>query len=317
MKNSSIPVIYDEAESKSSKRNEEAIGAVVGLARLASDNFGHVQKGTPSGKGIEYTIRSMFLFVSIATGVKEEADESRITTIETHKVTDKAWEQLEAAIYDTFTQDSCGEHRKAIIGNLPELVQSILVFKKVFVSSGCTTRDADQLAPMAAGWWHIAEDEVISEKSAADIVSIIKDSEMRSKELDQTTDSRSCLETIMSIVPRYHSKTLDTLNLAGLIKKSLDDTVTDQVVGEATQTLTALGIRVDPDRPLKAGGVFIHVHNTEFMRIMRDTQYNNPKAIISMLCRLPGVEKNRLVYIGTGVKRCVVIPIEHVIEEEI
>ena len=72
-----IPVLMDEAE-QAQARDEERLQSIMELARASSSETGaKTLKGTASGTGQEYLIRSMFLLSSITSSLKQGSDKSR------------------------------------------------------------------------------------------------------------------------------------------------------------------------------------------------------------------------------------------------
>ena len=77
-----IPVLMDEAE-QAQARDEERLQAVMELARASSSETGaKTLKGTASGTGQEYLIRSMFLLSSITSSLKQGSDKSRFALLQ-------------------------------------------------------------------------------------------------------------------------------------------------------------------------------------------------------------------------------------------
>ena len=71
-----IPVLMDEAE-QAQARDEERLQSIMELARASSSETGaKTLKGTASGTGQEYLIRSMFLLSSITSSLKQGSDKA-------------------------------------------------------------------------------------------------------------------------------------------------------------------------------------------------------------------------------------------------
>ena len=78
-----IPVLMDEAEKGEHGRDEERIAALMELARASSSETGaKTLKGTASGVGQEYLIRSSFLLSSITSSLKQGSDKSRFALLQ-------------------------------------------------------------------------------------------------------------------------------------------------------------------------------------------------------------------------------------------
>ena len=98
-----IPVLMDEAEQAQARRGTLASGDGAGQAS-SSETGAKTLKGTASGTGQEYLIRSMFLLSSITSSLKQGSDKSRSALLQLRNPANdtpaeqvehaKAWDQL-------------------------------------------------------------------------------------------------------------------------------------------------------------------------------------------------------------------------------
>lgn len=104
LRNDALPVIFDEVKSEGRGENER-IERVLGLMRQSSsDNNSEIVKGTTGGSSMSFKIRSCFLLASISLGIKQHADETRISVLnlmtpptdpETQRMEERTFQALE------------------------------------------------------------------------------------------------------------------------------------------------------------------------------------------------------------------------------
>lgn len=147
------PIIFDEAESED-KHSAQRMQAVLDLARVASSG-GRIMKGTVSGMGMSFSVRSCFCFASINTTVQHYADETRITKLVMKKDKSEGAEEkykaLQAKMFSIFTPEYSGKMLARSIKNLRTLQKNSETFVEAAARVFKSRRMADQIGPMLAG----------------------------------------------------------------------------------------------------------------------------------------------------------------------
>ena len=89
-------MLIDEAESNE-REDQQRIQAILALARVASsESRAAIVKGSPAGEVARYSVRSMFLLSSIATGLKQGADRRRFAPLNLRNPSELPQQQREA-----------------------------------------------------------------------------------------------------------------------------------------------------------------------------------------------------------------------------
>jgi putative DNA primase/helicase len=146
----SVPVLLDEAE-KNSERESQRVESMLSLIRQSSsESDAKTLKGTISGSGMAFHIRSMFCLASIYVGMDKKADIDRLAvlTLKTSRGDPEAatnWvrvkEQLHWMERDT---DLRGRMLRRVIDMMPTVLQNIEVFVRVAAKKFGSQRDGDQ-----------------------------------------------------------------------------------------------------------------------------------------------------------------------------
>jgi putative DNA primase/helicase len=233
LKCDALPVVFDEAETET-EHDIRRMQAVLNLARQASsEGGGHIRKGTQAGVGMDFTIRSAFLFASIGVAASSRADCSRLTVMEMLKqgANPDGLRQMLAAVSKTSGNPKWADAFRARVVSLakelrdstPHFVHAIAVRLKG------QQRDADQLGALAAGAWICANDHAAT----------VRDAELwaSSKDWREVKDKEAELDEIMAL----------TRLLQHLVKVDLTGGDFRQIsVGELIRE--AIDLRGTPDR---------------------------------------------------------------------
>jgi putative DNA primase/helicase len=142
-------VVYDEAEAS------EEIEKIVAMARECSTNDGAlVVKGTTGGKVRTSESNACFLMTSIEPPVLNKADDSRFFIVDMNsneKQTAEEFKEIEALFKAI---DGYGQRLMVrMVNNIEMLKSNIGVAKVALREKGISAREADQLAPIIAGFY--------------------------------------------------------------------------------------------------------------------------------------------------------------------
>lgn len=145
-------VIFDEAEPLSPTLMNKIQG-VLALARQASSNEqGKIAKGTATGRGITFVIRSCFCMASINTALIQAADKSRFTMCEMgDPLEKKAFNAWEFKYQNIFTKEYVAALHQYIGENAVTLQHNAKVFSQAVGSKFKDNRTGDQYGTLLAG----------------------------------------------------------------------------------------------------------------------------------------------------------------------
>jgi putative DNA primase/helicase len=170
-----LPVVYDEAEALSPE-GRRRIDEVLSLMRASSsDGDGQVLKGSQSGSGVAYALRSAFLLIAIRVPMKQTADESRITVLRLRKP-GPADQKAAARHFKSTVQplalqlshpDWGARFRARVFLHLAELRANATVFGAAAALHLGSARLGDQLGPLLAGAYLLHRDGLVSAAAAA------------------------------------------------------------------------------------------------------------------------------------------------------
>lgn len=121
----SCSVIIEEAEGDTPKKKQNREDSFSIMRQSTSDDSPDVWKGTIDGKGMSFTLRSMFMFVSIDPTVGAEADENRIFRVGLVKAkySIDEWLQREKEITQAVTPEICDKIRAYTWDNLTTILK--------------------------------------------------------------------------------------------------------------------------------------------------------------------------------------------------
>ena len=121
----SCAIVVEEAETDTQKKKQNRDETFSLMRQSTSDDSPDVLKGTIDGRGLSFTLRSMFFFVSISPEVECEADENRIFRISLVQASYKRslWLEKEKEIRAALTPEICRGIRAYTWQKLPEIIE--------------------------------------------------------------------------------------------------------------------------------------------------------------------------------------------------
>lgn len=298
LKSDALPVVFDEAESNE-KSDQARIQSILSLARVASfESDANILKGSPEGSMQNFKIRSMFMFSSIATGLKQGADKSRFAQITLKKPEDrypdkevrqKHWDDLRKSLSTEISQDTGRKLQARIFTLIPVVKKSIAIFTEAAAEYlDGNQRNGDQYGTLLAGTWVIYNDEPPTKQEALDLCKFAQLDEFCKS--NDKPDEKRCIDLIMQYQLKIEgdSKTV-TRTIGELVEiaanKALDR---DLLKSTVEATLGRNGIKID------RGKVCVSNSSSAIASILRDTQWSNSWS--DQLERLPGALKVGSIY---------------------
>ena len=105
----SMAIVIDEADTDTPKKKQRRDDVLSLMRQSTSDETPKALKGTIDGKGMRFTLRSMFLFAAISPEIESIADDNRLfrVNMESKGHTPEQWQKLKAELIRCITPDIC------------------------------------------------------------------------------------------------------------------------------------------------------------------------------------------------------------------
>ena len=172
-----LPVLIDEAEGNE-KEDQQRIQAILSLARVASsESRAAIVKGSPTGDVARYSIRSMFLLSSIASGLKQGADRRRFALLNlrnpielSQQERESHWHALDQDLKELITPEFAKRLIARTVRLIPVIRSSIAVCSRVAAAHFESQALGDQYGTMLAGAWALQSSRVPSVAEAQALI---------------------------------------------------------------------------------------------------------------------------------------------------
>ncbi len=170
LQSDAIPALIDELEPND-ERDRQRISSVLTMIRQSSsESMAETAKGTVSGDGMQYHIRSMFCVASINTMLDKDSDSSRLTKLvirPTRKDDNDNWEELEERLHKMVSDEELpGRLLARALNMLPTVLANVKAFTAAAGKLFGKQRSGDQIGTLMAGAWSLIEDTVATEAQA-------------------------------------------------------------------------------------------------------------------------------------------------------
>lgn len=165
-----LPVLIDEAESNN-ERDKQRIENIIGMIRKTStESQAQTLKGTVSGDGQSFHIRSMFCLASINVNMPSRADVDRLTKLSLRPPVSGSsdhWDKLELEL-NKIEEDSEIANRllARALNMMPVILESVKVFRRAAAKHFGTQRQGDQFGTLLAGAWCLQKSKAPEEHEA-------------------------------------------------------------------------------------------------------------------------------------------------------
>jgi putative DNA primase/helicase len=319
LRNDALPVLFDESESKNVS-DEQRIQSVLGLMRGSSTETGAKTLMANANGGTDtYEIRSMFALVSIGIGLKDQADETRVSVLRLRNNRAKTdEEEAERALQWKNLQDMMGSFSNAFaerllartIGLIPTIRRNAEVFARVATTHFRSARLGDQYGHLLAGCYSLMTDAEVTEAKAAEFIGRF-DWTSYIDGADET-DELACLNSILQImVPvdgRENRLNLTIGELAAIAARVAPE---DENVGPrlADQHLSRYGIKVENGALYVANRSDALAKGLAGKGLLGANWHN-------LLSRIDGAEKVAPMWFAAGItQRAVKVPLIYVIKQ--
>lgn len=297
--NGSFPVIFDEFETNDQKSGDR-VAAIVELARQASSSGGGlIIKGSSSGVAKVFKPQFSMLVSSVRVGLEHEEDVNRFAVIELKRGgSHEQFDRLNKAINAAFSINEYSEKLfSRALENIDNIKRSYEVLK-IEVAKMYNMRKGQQYGTILAGYWHLMNDEIITQKEAKDLCKGL----FRADGVDiENEDEINCLNYLLD-------STHDFENSLGKRKESVRAAIdrqlhngSDPFAADWTHWLAGLGLKVVGDH------LCLVQKNKNIMDIYSKTKW--ARSMAKTLKRISGSEDG-VVKISGDQLRCLKIPIK-------
>lgn len=190
LKNSTVPVMIDEAEASGDNRK---ITEVVELARVASSGD-KMHRGGQDHNAHEFTLQSPFWFSSINVPPLEGSDRSRLAILELRPFRPGA----AAPDLGKYNFEDLGRQlQRRMIDAWPILAECKSAYHKALAAGGHDGRACDQFGTLLACAWVLLNDELPDEDEVHDWVSLCAPQRL-AEVSDAISDEEACVNRLMT-----------------------------------------------------------------------------------------------------------------------
>jgi hypothetical protein len=309
----SCAIVVEESETDTQKKKQNRDDTFSLMRQSTSDDSPDVLKGTIDGKGLSFTLRSMFFFVSISPEVECEADENRIFRVSLVKAGYKrvVWLKKEKELKAALTDKICRGVRAYTWQHLAEIITlAERVATQAQLTAGADNRTAFAESLLIAAYMAVFKDKPVPDD--AYIIEFVKlfyslgIPEKRRNENEEMVDT--LLDSIVKGDSGHNYTIREILNAieTGKAWSNADDIEAEKREEHeldktyARRLAGMYGMGLAPD-----GNIAIAKNHQEVMKML-----GKGKGYQMQLMRHPRlVERGKNVNLGgsAGVKNCVVI----------
>jgi hypothetical protein len=120
IKNDASAIVVEESETDTPKKRQRRDDTLSLMRQSTSDETPKAAKGTIDGRGMMFTLRSMFMFVAISPEIESVADDNRLFRVNLEK-NDNDWASLKIRLGDLITPDICAGIRALTWSKLQDI----------------------------------------------------------------------------------------------------------------------------------------------------------------------------------------------------
>lgn len=212
LKNDAMAIVTDEAEPNT-ERDRAKLQDLLMLARQCSTRSDYkVLRGSSSGQALTYNTNAAFCMGSIQISKMGGADTSRFFVIEMKSVKEQTREdfiRLENAMTEIRPLVE-GLFVRAVI-NYESFIKNIETAKGVIRGRKIESRQADQLAPIIAGYYAYFNTGIMDESFVIRTIEEMNFEQSDYAQANEESDEESCVEAILSLKVRGENMTVGQL----------------------------------------------------------------------------------------------------------
>lgn len=308
-----LPVLIDEFETNDEKEKVRVETVIAMIRKASSESEAVTMKGTVSGDGVAFKVRSMFCLGSVNTKLDKQADVDRITKL-VIRVPPKDgsqvdhWRKLEADLYAIGEDETLPSRLMArAVSMIPKALQCVKVFVKAAAERFGSQRMGDQYGTLIAGCWCLTNDHVPSADEAREMI-LAYDWDEHTEDQDQD-DAKGALDAILNSKIRMSNQVGD-ITVDELVREAntaYREGLVDQAV--AVATLRRHGMKV-----VESSGVLLFGTNVPNLKtLLKSTSFSSD--VRGQLLRVQGAERWKTERFSGASSKCVAIPLSLIMEE--
>jgi putative DNA primase/helicase len=306
-----LPVLIDEFEPNDEAERKRISNVLTMIRQSSTESSAITAKGTISGNGMHFHIRSMFCVASINTMLDKDSDSSRLTPLVIRPPGtggEDKWEALKEAMH-AIHQDGGWPSRLMArsVGMLPVILQTIEVFATAAAKKFGSQRHGDQFGTLLAGAWCLSHQVVATPEQAHEMM----DSFNWTDHHDQASpdDPLKALGAIMESRLKVNANEVTVFELVADVSGKKASQVTLNA-GQAADALNRHGIRIIDKEVIFANT------SVALRDLLKNTAYySDPKG---QLLRLPGANKfeNKSLRFNGSISKCVAVPLALLFDDD-
>jgi len=272
LKQDARPIVFDEAESED-QNSQKRMKTVIELARQSSsDSTAEIVKGTASGGGMAFRMRSMFLLGSINVSLNHAADESRFSVLSLSAPSKDAGEadrfdKFSKQVDNTLSDELCASIRARAYQHIPTIRANAKTLARAVAELLGSQRLGDQVGTLLAGEYSMRHSDELTIERAREWVHDMDFSE--AKEAEQSSDEQQCINAILERQIRFDCE-------RGNVQRSVAEVV-GWAAGadcehwisakEANSIIQRYGLLVD------GGALIVANKHNELEKLLKDTSF--------------------------------------------
>lgn len=260
----SCAVVVEEAEADTQKKKQNRDETFSLMRQSTSDDSPDVLKGTIDGKGMKFTLRSMFFFVAISPEIGSEADENRIFRVNLSKASYSRadWLKREKFLKTAITPDICASVRSFTWSNLKNIISlSERIASHAQHMAGIDNRTSFAESLLLAAFMVVFQNK--RDPPDDDIVALVNDFYSSSPREETLNETELLLENYLDHVVREGQYTWSIRNLLEIVATGSIDGVVMEPKSLYRRLAGHKGIGIDPD-----GNYAIAKNHPEAMKIL-------------------------------------------------
>ena len=218
-------IVFDEAEPKNPAAIVKINNVLNLLRQASSDETGKIAKGTVTGKGMTYKVRSCGILASVNPSLSEEPDRNRFLVLEMGDPMPKT--EYDKWLYraeNIFTQGFQAALHSRISENIETLAHNAKTFASVLAERFKDNRAGDQYGTLIGGAYLLTSTHKVTREEAADWVADIKfpiEAETNDNQTDAEELWNYMLDRMIPFKKQSGDKVLFDRPLAELIEVAL------------------------------------------------------------------------------------------------
>jgi len=269
----SLPVLFDEAEGEDAEAQRNMQRVLALIRQSSSDTGGKIAKGTPSGKALQFRVRSCFALSSINAALVQQSDKSRVSVLELSPDHSKFdFDDILAMEAEVMTPEFIDGFYARAIALAPVIRKNAHVFAKAAAKALGEQRAGDQIGVLLAGAYSLHSNTEIGYDKAVEWINA-QDWTERKAEIQGQNDSEELFSYLLE--QRINIKLDGTNGNANIAIGTLIDAVRGDEDIEflsrqsARKHLKKSGFKVADDN----SGVFIANYHADIAKMLNNHKH--------------------------------------------